>query len=313
MRVVREVYESYGFEPLETPAFENIETLLGKYGEEGNKLIFKILRRGEHEASGRGRSRAALRLDRAARPRCRPVPERSAASSSSDTRFSRSGARIVRRADDSGSSISAISTRSDRRRRSSKPNSSRRSARSSARLRFEDFVIRLNHRRALTALLECAGVPATAARRGPVALDKLDKIGPDGVTTELDGPRRRRKPRRRVPGVLRQRDQHEPEPRGVLEQLREFVASTKPARRRPGIDEDLELAEGTAAEAEFESIQAWRGGCHTTPARSWRLRSRTWPAASAAVAGTTIWSGCSSAATCRPAAFRWASSGSSWS
>src|SRR2546422_8948180 len=50
--VVREVYERYGFEPLETPAFENIETLLGKYGEEGNKLIFKILKRGEHEGSG---------------------------------------------------------------------------------------------------------------------------------------------------------------------------------------------------------------------------------------------------------------------
>src|ERR1700749_1488474 len=52
MNVVRSVYERYGFEPLETPAFENIETLLGKYGEEGNQLIFKILRRGEHEASG---------------------------------------------------------------------------------------------------------------------------------------------------------------------------------------------------------------------------------------------------------------------
>src|SRR5262245_40076706 len=50
--VVRTAYERYGFEPLETPAFENIETLLGKYGEEGNKLIFKILRRGEHESSG---------------------------------------------------------------------------------------------------------------------------------------------------------------------------------------------------------------------------------------------------------------------
>src|SRR6202163_313444 len=52
IRVVRAVYERYGFEPLETPAFENIETLLGKYGEEGNRLIFKILRRGEHEAQG---------------------------------------------------------------------------------------------------------------------------------------------------------------------------------------------------------------------------------------------------------------------
>src|SRR5690349_9467176 len=59
--VVRRVYERYGFEPLETPAFENIETLLGKYGEEGNKLIFKILRRGEHEASGE--ADLALRYD----------------------------------------------------------------------------------------------------------------------------------------------------------------------------------------------------------------------------------------------------------
>ena len=47
MRVVRDVYESYGFEPLETPAFENIETLLGKYGDEGNQLIFRVLKRGE--------------------------------------------------------------------------------------------------------------------------------------------------------------------------------------------------------------------------------------------------------------------------
>src|ERR1700704_3432260 len=54
INVVRDVYEKYGFEPLETPAFENIETLLGKYGEEGNKLIFKILRRGEHAATGEG-------------------------------------------------------------------------------------------------------------------------------------------------------------------------------------------------------------------------------------------------------------------
>src|ERR1041385_2859599 len=59
--VVRDVYERYGYEPLETPAFENIETLLGKYGEEGNKLIFKILRRGEHEGSGE--ADLALRYD----------------------------------------------------------------------------------------------------------------------------------------------------------------------------------------------------------------------------------------------------------
>src|SRR5204863_6846032 len=45
--VIKEIYESYGFEPLETPAVENVETLMGKYGEEGNQLIFKILKRGE--------------------------------------------------------------------------------------------------------------------------------------------------------------------------------------------------------------------------------------------------------------------------
>ena len=59
--VVRRVYERYGFEPLETPALENIETLTGKYGEEGNKLIYKVLRRGEGEASGE--TDLALRYD----------------------------------------------------------------------------------------------------------------------------------------------------------------------------------------------------------------------------------------------------------
>src|SRR3954469_4112151 len=59
--IVRRIYERYGFEPLETPALENIETLTGKYGDEGNKLIFKVLRRGEHEASGE--ADLALRYD----------------------------------------------------------------------------------------------------------------------------------------------------------------------------------------------------------------------------------------------------------
>ena len=45
--IIKEVYEKYGFEPLETPSVENLETLTGKYGEEGNQLMFKILKRGE--------------------------------------------------------------------------------------------------------------------------------------------------------------------------------------------------------------------------------------------------------------------------
>ena len=43
---IRSVFELYGYEPLETPAMENLETLMGKYGEEGDKLIFKILNNG---------------------------------------------------------------------------------------------------------------------------------------------------------------------------------------------------------------------------------------------------------------------------
>lgn len=43
---IKSVFELYGFEPLETPAMENLDTLMGKYGEEGDKLIFKILNNG---------------------------------------------------------------------------------------------------------------------------------------------------------------------------------------------------------------------------------------------------------------------------
>src|SRR5258708_6549992 len=43
---IKNVFEIYGFEPLETPAMENLETLMGKYGEEGDRLIFKILNNG---------------------------------------------------------------------------------------------------------------------------------------------------------------------------------------------------------------------------------------------------------------------------
>src|SRR5262252_6334203 len=59
--VIKSVFASYGFEPLQTPAFERLDVLLGKYGDEGDKLIFKILRRGEHEASGE--TDLALRYD----------------------------------------------------------------------------------------------------------------------------------------------------------------------------------------------------------------------------------------------------------
>ncbi len=48
---VKSVFRAYGFSPLETPAMENLSTLLGKYGDEGDKLLFKILNSGDYAAN----------------------------------------------------------------------------------------------------------------------------------------------------------------------------------------------------------------------------------------------------------------------
>ena len=61
IQTVRHVFERFGFEPLETPAFERIETLLGKSGAEADKLIYRILKRGE--GGKRGEVDLALRYD----------------------------------------------------------------------------------------------------------------------------------------------------------------------------------------------------------------------------------------------------------
>ena len=44
---VRSVFKTYGYAPIETPAMENLSTLLGKYGDEGDKLLFRILNSGD--------------------------------------------------------------------------------------------------------------------------------------------------------------------------------------------------------------------------------------------------------------------------
>ncbi|MEO6356406.1 MAG: histidine--tRNA ligase [Ferruginibacter sp.] len=57
---IRNVFEIYGFEPLETPAMENLDTLMGKYGEEGDKLIFKILNNGISDPKNIDKSKAGF-------------------------------------------------------------------------------------------------------------------------------------------------------------------------------------------------------------------------------------------------------------
>jgi histidyl-tRNA synthetase len=183
--VIRAVYESYAFEPLETPAVENIATLLGKYGEEGNKLIFKILRRGEHEASGE--ADLALRYDLTV-PLARVVAEYQA---QLPKFFKRYQIQPVWRADRPARGrfrefyqcdVDALGSRS------MVVEAEMCGAVSDALLRlgFADFVIRLNHRALLAGLLDQAGVPGERHGDALVAVDKLDKIGRDGVAKELE-------------------------------------------------------------------------------------------------------------------------------
>lgn len=182
--VVRDVYERYGFEPLETPAFENIETLLGKYGEEGAKLIFKILKRGEHE--GTGQADLALRYDLTV-PLARVVAEHQA---TLPKYFRRYQIQPVWRADRPARGrfrefyqcdIDAIGSTSP------VVEAEVIGAVSEVLLAlgFQDFQIRLNDRRLLRALLSRAGVPDSLEGDALVALDKLDKVGVEGVAAEF--------------------------------------------------------------------------------------------------------------------------------
>jgi histidyl-tRNA synthetase len=185
IRVVADVYRRYGFEPLETPAVENIETLLGKYGEEGDRLIFKILKRGE-EGRGTGQADLALRYDltvplarvaaeyRGKLPRVfkryqvqpvwradRPQKGRFREFYQCDVDVIGSRSMVVE-----AELCAAVSDVLDR-------------------LGFTDFTIRLNDRRVLIGLLSAAGIPAEVHGSALVAIDKLDKVGREGVGREL--------------------------------------------------------------------------------------------------------------------------------
>ena len=60
LNTIKNIFEVYGFEPLETPAMENLDTLMGKYGEEGDKLIFKILNNGINDPKNIEKSTAGF-------------------------------------------------------------------------------------------------------------------------------------------------------------------------------------------------------------------------------------------------------------
>ncbi len=179
---LRDVFEGHGFHALETPAFERIETLMGKYGDEGNKLIFKILKRG---AGGeRGECDLALRYDLTV-----PLARVIAMNPSLRMPFKRWQIAPVWRADrpargrfrefvqcdcDIVGSDSALA------------DAECLSVASHALqgLGFDGFSLRINHRALLRAMATTVGA-ADRETELLVAIDKLDKIGRDGVTKEL--------------------------------------------------------------------------------------------------------------------------------
>ncbi|HXH25462.1 MAG TPA: ATP phosphoribosyltransferase regulatory subunit, partial [Vicinamibacterales bacterium] len=181
---IKRVYERYGYEPLETPAVENLETLLGKYGEEGNQLIFKILKRGEHEATGQ--ADLALRYDLTV-PLARVIAHHRA---KLPRLFKRYQIQPVWRADrpargrfrefyqcdaDALGSTSPVV----------EAELCAAVADALVDLGFDEFVIRINHRRLLTSMLDALGVEQPLHEAALVAVDKLDRISAEGVRAEM--------------------------------------------------------------------------------------------------------------------------------
>jgi histidyl-tRNA synthetase len=181
---LRSVFASYGFEPLQTPAFERVDVLLGKYGEEADKLVFKILRRGEHEASGE--ADLALRYDMTV-----PLARVAAAYGSKlPTPYKRYAIGSVWRADRPGrgrfreftqcdiDTLGSTSPLADAEVLCAHHDAV-------AALGLTDFTILINSRHVLSGLLEVFAVPPELGPGVLTTLDKLDKISPDEVISEL--------------------------------------------------------------------------------------------------------------------------------
>jgi histidyl-tRNA synthetase len=182
--VIRSVFARYGFEPLQTPAFERLDVLLGKYGDEGDKLVFKILRRGEHEASGE--ADLALRYDHTV-----PLARVAAAYGSRlPSPYKRYALGPVWRAERPGKdryrefvqcdldTLGSASPLADAEVLCAHHDAV-------AELGIAGFRVELNSRRVLAGLLDAFGVPADLGPGVLITLDKLDKLRPDEVAAEL--------------------------------------------------------------------------------------------------------------------------------
>ena len=211
--IIRQVYESHGFEPLETPALERLDALAGKYGEEGDQLMFKVLLRGQPLVQGieqaaallqqpgavvEGRSgktapgAPALLADLGLRydltvPLARAYAANQAAL---PPVFKRYQIQPVWRADTPGKGryrefyqcdLDVVGSTS----MLVEAEIAGAAVECLTRLGFEEFNLRTNHRGLLRALVEKAGLGPHQEVDAITAIDKLDKVGVEGVEREL--------------------------------------------------------------------------------------------------------------------------------
>lgn len=196
--VVSRIYEAHGFVPLETPAIENLSTLLGKYGEEGDQLLYRLLHRRD----------ALARPLAAAQAQGRMVEERELADQGLRYDLTVPLARVVAqygelprffkryqiqpvwRADRPGKGrfrefyqcdVDITGTTS----LLAEAEVCSAVATVLRELGFSQFTIRLNHRELLRAMIRAAGIDEALEGTALVAVDKLDKIGEAGVLAEL--------------------------------------------------------------------------------------------------------------------------------
>ncbi|MBF0545225.1 MAG: histidine--tRNA ligase [Candidatus Riflebacteria bacterium] len=191
-KIIRKVYESYGFVEIETPAIENLSTLLGKYGEEGDQLIFRILHRREKLAraldgkpSESDLADSALRYDLTV-----PFARFIANNPKLPRFFKRYQIQSVWRADRPGKGrfrefcqcdVDIIGSNSV----IAEAEVCGAVARVLKEVGLTEFNIHLNHRQLLRRLICLAQIPEQFEESSLVALDKLDKVGIEGVTKEL--------------------------------------------------------------------------------------------------------------------------------
>jgi histidyl-tRNA synthetase len=181
--VIKDVFETFAFEPLETPAFERLDLLTGKYGED-EKLIFKIAKRGAKAADGE--ADMALRYDLTV-PLARYVANR-------DFRregpFRRYQIGPVWRADRPGRGrfreffqcdVDILGSQSPL----ADAETILAATEALHRLGLGRYLVRLNSRKVLSALMGDYGAAAGAEGEAIAAVDKLYKVGVSGVSAEL--------------------------------------------------------------------------------------------------------------------------------